>query len=123
MSKKLVFDAEEYTKIAVVADKLFRSRKELSDKEWGQGNNPVVKELYKKFSLHTATTASNDVFLKRSHLRFLEEACRSSIEVLDTKIIPAYKSRGEKEYAEYINKSEANSNLYKRVMQKVQKAL
>lgn len=123
MSKKLTFNAEEYTKMSVVADKLFRARAKLSDKEWSRGNNPIVKEIYKKFSLQAATHQANDVFLKRSHLRFIEEACKQSIEVLTTKIIPAYKARGEEEYKDYINKAETNSNVYTSILQKVQKAL
>lgn len=123
MSKKIVFDAEEYTKMAVVADKLFRARAKLTDRDWQRGNNPVVKELYKKFSLLASVSEINDVYLKRSHLRFMEEACKQSIEVLDNKIIPAYKQRGETEYKEYIEKAEKNAELYKKVLQKVQKAL
>lgn len=91
------FSTFEYNYLARVSGKLLLARKDLSVKEMAKGNNGIIKELAVKFSNHVDVQPSYTVHLKRTHLRFLQEALSHSVVVLDNSVLPEYESRPNKE--------------------------
>jgi hypothetical protein len=117
MSKKVTFTDVEYNRLCNVVGKLLVMREKITDKDWKKGNNPIIKDLSKKFYKDGITGQTQSVQLKRPHLRFLEEGLKQSIETLEVNILPEYKKRfetkpDENDYKEYIERLERHYNEY-----------
>lgn len=120
----LKFDKLEYLYLARVASKLLLARKNVSVKEMSKGTNAIVKELATKFSLHVEEWEEYDVPLKRTHIRFLQEALSKSIEVIETRILPEYASRpNAAELTDYVDRMNDTKSMLTGMLSKINEAI
>lgn len=121
---QLEFTPLEYNYLARVSSKLLLARKKLTDKEMSKGTNAVVKELATKFSLNVQPANVHQVPLKRTHIRFLQEALSKSLQVIDERILPEYNSRPNKaELGEYIQRMEETKVMLTSMLTKINGAI
>ena len=121
---QLTFSTEEYNYLARVSSRLLLARKGLSEKDMSKGTNAVVKELANKFSVHVQPAEAHTVPLKRTHIRFLQEALTKSLQVIDERILPEYDSRPNKaELGEYIQRMQDTKTMLTGMIEKVNGAI
>lgn len=118
---KLELNKEEYSYMSNMVDRMMKARATLSDQEWKKANNPLIKELSKKFSVLASVHDVNEVHVNRRHLRLLEAFLSEMQKMITEKVIPEYERRGDK--AEYIEKANQRIALIKAVLTKVESKL
>jgi len=118
------FSTLEYNYVARVASKLMLARKNLSARDMSRGTNQIIKEIANKFSVNVEPAVTHTVPLKRTHLRFLQEALAQSILTIETKIIPEYNSRPNKdELGDYIQRLNDTRAMLKDMLDKVEASI
>lgn len=115
------FTKEEYNHIATSFDRIRQSYKRLKPEEWEKGDKPLIKQINTKFLLQAPDMPEYDVFLKRQHVRLLEEYCKASIKRLTEVILPEYIKRGDKD--EYIQQTKDLIKKVEGILIKVEAAL
>jgi len=120
---KIQLSNPEYMQLARLISRLAKMRSHLSKAEMGKGNNALVKEISNKISPLTAEAETHDIFLKRQHLRFLEDMMLEAIAVLRNKVIPEYEKNGPQDRSKYIEAAKSVADLYASILGKVEDAL
>lgn len=118
---KVTFSKEEYDHIADSFDRIRQSLSKIRPADWNKGNNPIIKQITIKFSRLATSFEQYEVFLKRQHLRLLQEYCDATIKRLNEVIIPEYEKRGNK--PEYIVDAKALILKVEGIKQKVEVTL
>jgi hypothetical protein len=101
------FTKEEYFQIA---DSFDRIRQTIP--------TALVKQLSTKFTRAATEFDSYDVPLKRQHIRYLEDYCKSRLLLLSEKILPEYIKRGNK--PEYEQKTKDSIKLTEGILNKIE---
>lgn len=120
---KLQLVHTEYAQLTRLVQRLIKMRSHLTKKEMGKGNNALIKELSTKFSLLVTPNETYDIFLKRPHLRLLEEMMLEAIDTLRHKVIPEYEKQNPPEKEKYIATARNVADIYASILGKVEEAL